>query len=225
MKVGERKYDHDKIVALFDDGVEIQDIAKRIGCTESLVSIVTTAHGRSARLRRYPHSGDWDRNAILEDYKTGVPIAEILEEHHISQTHFYRLLRETDTPRRPRPSLAGRKNGQYKHGLGSRSNERRRYLKQQVAAICLGHIVPLGWNIHHMDEDPTNNNPENLALFPSSSAHSRYHQQLLCLQREGAEVDAIQLVLKNGGQMLPLPDHPIALPHETDRLGPHEKRK
>jgi len=219
-----RKYDHDEILALFDRGLEIRDIAEQVGCSEGLVSIVTRQSGRSAFLRRYPQSGEWDREAILGDYQAGMPVAEIREKHHISLGQVHRLRKKAGIPLRPRPRLTGKRNSQYKHGLGNRQRERNLSLVQQVAAVCLGHVVPLGWQIHHMDEKPTNNRPENLAIFPSRSAHARYHQRRLSLQREGLEVDASQLVSENGGWLLPRPDHPILLPHEKDRLDPHEKK-
>jgi len=220
----QRKHNHDEIVALFDQGLEIQDIAHRVGCSEGLVSMVTHQHGRSAFLRRYPESEKWDRDGILEDYQSGVYIKEIFAKHNISPTHFYRLRKKSGIPLRPRPSMAGKKNGQYKHGLGGRQHERNRTLVQQVAALCLGHVVPEGWIIHHIDGEPSNNCPENLAVFPSRSAHGRCHQQLLRLQREGLEVNATQLVLENDGWLLPLPDRPILLPHEKGRLDPRKKK-
>jgi len=220
-----RKHDHDKIVALFDQGLEIQDIARQVGCSEGLVSMVTHQHNRSAFLRRYPQSGKWDREDVLKDYQDGMPIEELCQKHHISTSHLHRLRKQFDVPLRPRPRLTGEKNGQYKHGLGNRQQERDYSpFPHQVVAACLGHVVPRGWQIHHLDEDPTNNQPENLVIFPSKSAHAHYHQQLLKTQRAGLEVNASQLVLENGGWMLPQPDHPILLPHEKGRLDPREKR-
>jgi hypothetical protein len=219
-----RKYDHERILALYDAGKSLREIGEIVGCAESLVTVITRDSGRSARSRRYPNSVQWDCEQILSDYRSGMPVLEILDKHHISHTHFYRLCQEKEVPLRPRPSVSGEKNGQYKHGHGARRLDRDKNLTVQVAAICLGHIVPKGCPIHHMDEDPTNNNPENLAIFQNRSDHARYHQQLLGLQRAGLEVDAIQLVLENGGSMLPLPSAPLVLPQEIDRLGPHKTR-
>jgi len=219
-----RKYNHDEILALFDQGLEIKDIASQIGCSECLVSVVTRQNDRSAFLRRYPQSEEWSHEAILRDYQGGMPIEKLREKHHISLSHLHRLRKQAGIPTRPRPRLTGKRNGQYKHGLGDRRRERNLSLVQQVVAACLGYVVPLGWQIHHMDGNPTNNHPENLAIFPSKSAHSRYHQQQLNLQRKGLEVDASQLVLENDGWLLPRPDHPILLPHEKGRLDPHRKK-
>jgi hypothetical protein len=221
---GVRKYDHDEILRLFDQGLTTQEVGDILGCSASLVTMVTKKHGRSAFLRRYPQSAEWDRDKILEDYQSGMTVVDLCEKHQISIGMVHILRKERGIPLRPRPVVTGEENNWYKHGLTEkhrRQGHSRAPMIRQIAAICLGYIVPLGWHIHHMDEDPTNNHPENLATFPSKSAHAKYHQQLLGYQREGLEVDATQLVLENGGMMLPIPNHPITLPHEIDRLGPH----
>jgi hypothetical protein len=69
--------------------------------------------------------------------------------------------------------------------------------------------------IHHLDEDPRNNEPNNLVLFSSSADHIRYHMKLLKLRREGSEVDPIQLALEGGGQALPPPPAPLAFVPRT----------
>lgn len=219
-----RKYDHKKIVELYDEGLELQEIADQIGCSASLASIVVTKTDRSPFLRRYPHRANVDNNAMLEDYQAGMPLEELCKKHHLDSSRVHQLRQEADIPLRSRPSMTGENNYQYKHGLGNRRKERHPELTKQVAAICLGHIVPRGWLVHHMDENPGNNHPENLAIFPSKSTHAHYHQVLLKSQHEGLEVDTIQLVLENGGWMLPLPDHPIVLPREKDRLDPRKKK-
>lgn len=215
-----RKYDYNRILELYDRGDSLQAIATEIGCSTATVSGVAKRHGRSPFHRRYPSIPALDVDQMIQDYQQGMPLAALFEKHGISYNTFYDRLKEHGLDRRKRPKLTGQKNGQYKHGKGSRRADRNIALTQQVAALCFGHIIPRGWQIHHIDENPRNNRPENLAVFHNKADHGRYHQQLLKIQRAGHEVDANQLVLENGGVLLPLPMRPILLPHEIDRLDP-----
>ncbi len=51
-------------------------------------------------------------------------------------------------------------------------------LSHCVAESYLGRFLYPGEIIHHIDENPHNNLPENLYLFPSLAEHSRYHRLL-----------------------------------------------
>jgi hypothetical protein len=207
---------------MYDSGKELKEIADIVGCSSSRVCQIVKEQDRSPFLRRYPHIRDMDVEQLISDYQNGMLVREILDKYHTTYKTLYDRLEKAGIPRRPRPSMTGPKNGQYKHGKGSRNRERTPELTKQVAALCLGHIVPRGWIIHHLDENPSNNNPENLVIFRSGRGHARFHQQQLRLQREGAPIDAIQLVLENDGFPLPLPTRPIVLPREKDRLCPHK---
>lgn len=213
------------MIELFDQGAELRDIADQLGCSVGLVSIAVIESGRSAFLRHYPQSKGRDNAAVLEDYQSGMPLDEISKKHGLDQSRIAQLRKEAGMETRERPHLRGEKNGQYKHGMAKEKRGRNTIVAKQVAAICLGHIVPNRWHIHHMDEDPSNNQPENLVMFPSNSTHMKYHQLLLKSQHEDLEVDAIQLALENGGIPLPIPNHPIVLPHEKGRLGPRKTKE
>jgi len=209
---------------MFDEGRLLGEIAEVVGYTESRMTQILQEEGRSAWKRRYPQAEQWDLDAIFADYANRVPLAQILAKYEISNTTFHRLRRERGVPLRPRLGSPGKTNYQYKHGNGSQKEKRIPELTKQVAAICLGYIVPRGWQIHHLDGDPSNNRPENLAIFHNKSEHANFHQLELRLQREGAEVDASQLVSETGGFLLPIPSHPIVSPHEKDRLDPRVSR-
>lgn len=215
----------DRIVELFDQGLPLAAIAAEVGYTESRMTQILQERDRSAWNRRYPQAEEWDLEAVFADYANRVPLAEILAKHKMSNTTFHRLRRQQGVPLRPRLGSPGKKNYQYKHGNGNQPEKRIPELTKQVAALCLGHIVPRGWQIHHLDGDPSNNHPENLTIFHNKSEHANFHQQQLRLQREGAEVDASQLVLENGGFLLPLPPYPILLPREKGRLDPRKPRQ
>jgi len=218
-------YSHTQVVDLFDEeGLSLGEIALVVGCSESRASQILKEHGRSPWERRYPFAYGWDWDCIFADYKDGMPLEKLLEKHQVSSTTFHRRRKAAGIPSRPRRGAKGKRNYQYKHGNSGRSHPYDRYLSAQVAAACLGHVVPKAWQIHHLDENPTNNRPENLAIFYDRSQHAQYHQKLLKLQREGLQADAIQLVLESGGFLLPIPTRPLVLPHEKDRLCPHESQ-
>lgn len=49
------------------------------------------------------------------------------------------------------------------------------YIHRIVAQEKIGRKLKSGEIVHHIDEDKTNNNPENLMVFKSRSAHICYH--------------------------------------------------
>ena len=127
----------------------------------------------------------------------------------------------------------GEKNGSWNGGEG-KYNPMHYFRRQsyEVAAICTGQPLPQGTVIHHLDENPKNNAPENLVLFPSLSDHTRFHMLLLKLQREGSEVEPIHLALRSGGRALPQPPAPLrfvpcTIPHDrvTWQRKPSSPRK
>jgi len=218
-----KKYDRSQMLDLYHQGLELAEIAERVGCSTGIVSLAVNENGESPFLRRYPNVKNLDVPQLLQDYKNGMKLKDIHDKYKITYFVLKDRLKESGTPMRQRPSVMGKLNGQYKHGLGSRRKERNENLTKQVAALCLGHVVPRNWHIHHIDENPANNNYQNLAIFPTKSAHAIYHQRRLRLQREGQTVDASQTVLESGGWPLPSPPLPLTLPHETDRLFPQPK--
>lgn len=51
------------------------------------------------------------------------------------------------------------------------------YLHRIIAEQTLGRKLKPGEVVHHLDEDKTNNSPENLVVCSSTSVHKRYHTQ------------------------------------------------
>jgi len=215
------KWQIEKSIELFDAGKSLKEISEAVGRSMGRVSEALTSNGRSAWNRRYPDTAGRDEDAMILDYQNYMPLEQILRKYHIGQTTLYRRLREREIEqRRKKPSIAGPNNHQYKHGKGDRSRERTPELTKQVAAICLGHVVPKGWHIHHADGNPKNNNPGNLIVFPSGSHHGRFHQELLNCQREGSVEDMARLVSESGGIVLHPPDRPLTIERERGRLDP-----
>lgn len=99
---------------------------------------------------------------------------------------------------------SGSRNNQWKGGKTPTMHYHRR-LSYEVAAICLGHPLSPAAVIHHFDENPYNNNPENLWIFDSQSVHAKFHQKLLKLQRQGTAIEASQLAKESGARQLQRP--------------------
>jgi hypothetical protein len=49
------------------------------------------------------------------------------------------------------------------------------YLRQLVAGQTIDRKLRPGEIVHHLDEDKTNNSPENLVVCSSASVHRQYH--------------------------------------------------
>lgn len=54
---------------------------------------------------------------------------------------------------------------------------RKNYEHIVIAERALGHALPPGAEVHHIDEDKTNNAPTNLVVCPSAAYHKLLHQR------------------------------------------------
>jgi hypothetical protein len=46
-----------------------------------------------------------------------------------------------------------------------------------IAEQIIGRPLKAGEVVHHRDENKYNNDPDNLVVFPSQSAHAKYHYE------------------------------------------------
>ncbi len=199
---------------------------------KTVARILGTRQGRvSAILRRCGvHVGRGKRDPIhqlpMEEvarrYLAGESTMKLGEAFQVDSEVIRRRLRSAGVARRPVGGPKGSRNSQWKGGCEPTVHYYRRQA-YEVAAICLGQPLPKGWVIHHCDENPRNNDPKNLLLFQSPSAHAGFHQLLLARQQTDPEVDATRLALENGAQALPSPPSPILLPPDTTELVPSGK--
>lgn len=51
-----------------------------------------------------------------------------------------------------------------------------------VAEAALGHVLPVGAVVHHIDEDKLNNEPSNLVICPDQRYHVLLHQRMRALE-------------------------------------------
>ena len=61
------------------------------------------------------------------------------------------------------------------------SNGKRKYEHVLVAEKALGHSLPKGARVHHVNEDRSDNRPENLVICPSVKYHSLLHMRMAAL--------------------------------------------
>lgn len=157
------------------------------------------------------------KREVIELYKSGLACQEIADRFGTNPEVIRMRLKKWRVSRRPRGSYErrGPDNPQWKGGRLPPMHYHRRQ-SYEVVAICLGRPLPRGWVIHHFDEDPTNNDPSNLCLFPSLKHHTRFHQQQLRLRLAIPSVEANRLAIESGGRLLPLPRVPIELSPDTD---------
>lgn len=169
----------------------------------------------------HPRKIPLDKEKIIQRYLSGEGTNEIGKSLGIRGEVVRRRLKKWNIPRRVGKAV-GQKNPQWKGGKYQAVHYFRRQ-SYEVAAICLGQPVPKGYVIHHLDENKENNNPENLVLFPSLSAHTKFHQKVLNLQFEAGSKEANQQALESGAIPLPQPPHPLLFLQSKEEQFPSNK--
>jgi len=158
---------------------------------------------------------------VISRYLSGESTMQLAEAFDVDSEVIRRRLRTKGIARRRVGGPNGERNSQWKGGKAPTMHYYRRQ-SYEVAAICLGRPLPQGWVLHHVDEDPRNNDPSNLVVFHGQGDHAAFHQLLLRLQRTGQPIDAIPLALANGAQLLPAPPRPIVFEPGTGQPDPLE---
>lgn len=221
---GWRKHDWALILETFHRlGTQLAT-ARHLHIHQSQVSKVLLKSGIAVGQGNRPelHTLPWDD--VIQMYRSGMYCREIGAQFGVDEEYIRDALARRNIPRRNRGFQAGTRNQQWKGGRSHTVHFHRRRA-YEVAAICLGQPTPQGSIIHHLDENPSNNQPRNLVLFPSQRHHSTYHQRLLAIQRANLEVDTIQLAIESGGRVLPQPLIPIVFEPDKGMFFPLGKRK
>lgn len=208
----QRHMQPEEVIRLWHEIHNQHEIARRLGFSPTSVGILLRKHGiQVGRGTKSPihHLPMLD---VIARYRAGESTLDLGKAYGVDSEVIRRRLRSAGVPRRGEVECKSRgpKNSQYKHG---RKYEPLHYYRRQsyeVAAICLGRPLGQGWVIHHLDEIPEDNRPENLIVFPSQSLHFRFHQWLLKNQVGITSEEAIRKALALGGLQLPPPPNPIA---------------
>lgn len=219
----QRKYDYAEVLRLWRELGNQYLVAERLSTAQATVSRILRSQGIRVGKIGAPLKYDLPMDEIASRYLAGETCREIAQDYGVDAERIRRRLRTRGVKRRGGGGPKGSKNHFWKGGFQPTMHYYRRQA-YEVAAICLGHPLPQGMIIHHLDENPKNNNPGNLYLFENQGDHARFHQRLHTLQRKDQPVDAIHLALESGGRALP--PHPalIRLPLDTDRYALSEKK-
>lgn len=217
----QRQLDYEQVEELWRGMHNQRRVAQHLGVTQGTISAILRRRGIHVGLGSYnKHSLPMDE--IASRYLAGETCREIAADYNVPDERIRRRLHSEGVARRRRGQPPGQRNRFWKGGHQPTMHYHRRQ-SYEVAAICLGHPTPQGMIIHHLDEDPKNNNPENLVLFENQGDHARFHLRLHSLQRIGQLADTTQLATESGGLALPPPPAPISLPLGTDRRAPSKK--
>jgi predicted XRE-type DNA-binding protein len=223
----QRKFEDQQFLDLWNEHHDTKDVADRIGTSRAYVTQVLWAKFGIRCPKNNPNKLDLPMEEIKERYEAGESCAQIAVTFGLSAERIRRRLRGYGVERRSLKESVprGKRNRFYKNGEGKK--EVLHYYRRQsyeVAAICLGQPLPQGWIIHHLNENPKDNRPENLVLFQTSGAHASHHLQLRVLRQKGQPADAIRVALENGAQVLPQPPNPILLEPDTDQPDPSDSQ-
>jgi hypothetical protein len=219
----QRRLDYAQVLKLYRELGTQRRVAERLGSNQGTISGILRSQG--VRVGVGPVTKyDLPMDEIASRYLAGETCREIAKDYGVDDERIRRRLKSKGVTRRNGGGPKGSKNFFWKGGFQPTMHYYRRQ-SYEVAAICLGYPLPQGMIIHHLDENPRNNNPDNLCLFENQGDHARFHLRLHNLQRTGQKVDAIQTALENGGRELPPPPAPISLPLGTSRRDPSRKRR
>lgn len=211
------RHSHAAVLAAWHRCHNQHQIAKELGVSQTHVCRIL--HKAGIRVGRGAREAivKLPKREVIELYESGLACQEIADRFGTHAEVIRMRLAKWNVSRRQRGSYerSGPDNPQWKGGRSPTMHYHRRQ-SYEVVAICLGRPLPKGWVIHHLDEDPTNNDPSNLCLFPSLKHHTRFHQQQLRLQLAIPSVEANRLAIGSGGRLLPLPRVPIELSLDTD---------
>lgn len=211
-RMGKYTYDYDLILQTWREVGNQSKVAEILQMRQSQVSRILRSLGIHVGKGKRDPIHPLPMDEVSSRYLAGESCKDIASDYGIDPEVIRRRLRSAGTARRPRGQYekSGSENPQWKGGFQAPMHYFRRQ-SYEVAAICLGQPLPFGTIIHHLDENPENNAPENLVLFAAQKHHASFHQMLLRLQREGNQVDASRLASENGGIALPKPPHPLQL--------------
>ncbi len=142
---------------------------------------------------------------VLEDYTEGaIGVREAARRFGVHEGTMQVFLQQRGVLK-SRGAQPGIENPQSKarQTIQAADRDSGKYWARRTVELALGRILPKGWAIHHMNENPRDQRQSNLWLFPTAQAHVAYHQQQSESLAAGGTVAASQTALENGGLWLP----------------------
>ncbi|MDZ4205898.1 MAG: HNH endonuclease [Patescibacteria group bacterium] len=175
---------YDKIVELYLLGKSTIKISQIAGISPTYVWIILRNKGVRIRTmeEREKLKRKYDYNAIAGDYKNGMYLRDISKKYNINPSTAGHIIEKSGIKRRGREiNPRGSDHSMWKGGkthdkvgyIILKEGKEHRVIVEKIIGRRLFH-----WEqVHHIDANKQNNNPENLAIIPSKE-HSRFHTLL-----------------------------------------------
>lgn len=118
-------------------------------------------------------------DAAYSLYKEGLSLTGVADRFGVTRQSIYELFKRRGMALRSRPEplpaihFGGRKYTMRNHGYYGATDGDRGLLHRHIWEAEKG-VIPAGWDIHHLDEDKTNNTIENFECLPKVE-HTRLY--------------------------------------------------
>lgn len=178
------KYDIEKMIALYESGMSTPQVAKEIGCSVATVAFHLNKRANGLRPKK---TIDWPVEQMRQWYEVeGKTLEEIGALLGISSKVVNKACKRFGFAMRPRGQKFGE---QHKGWKGGRTVDKSGYVlvykpdhphcsasgyvreHRLVMEQKLGRYLEKHEAVHHIDENTSNNSPENLELFDSNGRH------------------------------------------------------
>lgn len=124
------------------------------------------------------HRNEAKAQMMRDLYAAGFSLSKVGKAFGVTRQSVYKMLALREVPLRTIASLPflewnGRRFTLRENGYYAETSGRREYLHRAVWRAYKGPI-PAGYDVHHRDEDKTNNHPDNFDLL-TKSEHGKTH--------------------------------------------------
>jgi len=111
-------------------------------------------------------------------YASGLSLSEVARAFNVTRQSVYTRFARAGVSMRAKKQLPqiifnGRAYTRRSNGYYARTSDGRAFLHRDVWEANFG-TIPQGWDVHHIDEDRSNNSVNNLTVLPKAD-HTRLH--------------------------------------------------
>lgn len=163
----------ESVLPRFKAGERVADLARSFGVDCAVVSQHLRKRGVPPQKSRL----SWP--LIVKRYNSGASLKELTVEFSAAQSTIFTGLRRNGVEMRPRvirsgPDHAQWRGGAYKGRDGYLSTSDGKKCHRVIAARLLGRDLQFWEDVHHVNEDRTDNSERNLVVMPHRE-HNRFH--------------------------------------------------